>query len=328
VLAFRRALSDLGLGGRIIAADPSESAPTLYLADAALLTPASEAPDYLDVLLEFCERQGVGLVIPLADEDLEGLARACPRFAEAGVRILVSPPWVVETCRDGLRLADFLKRSGVLTPEVMTYQRALDGPFPLVLKQRLGAAAHRIRRIPDREALAACWSGDDGTIIQPCVKGDPFIVDVYAGLGGPAKVAVPRRQYRVCAREARAAQTVRHPEIIGQALRLGDALKECVGVMAIRCRLTPAGEVVVTEVAPHLDDGAALSIRAGADFPRWIIQEHLGQKPDCDPEVWQDGLVGLRHDAEVFRRSDQILTPWPSRSRAVAGGRTKAEMSD
>jgi carbamoyl-phosphate synthase large subunit len=75
VRAFQRALSDLGLGGRIIAADPSESAPILYLADAALLTPTSEDPDYPGVRLEFCERQGVGLVIPLADEDLEGRAR-------------------------------------------------------------------------------------------------------------------------------------------------------------------------------------------------------------------------------------------------------------
>jgi carbamoyl-phosphate synthase large subunit len=45
-----------------------------------------------------------------------------------------------------------------------------------------------------------------------------------------------------------------------------------------------------------------LSIRAGADFPRWLIQEHLGKEPAIDARAWEEELVMLRYDAEVFRR--------------------------
>ena len=50
----------------------------------------------------------------------------------------------------------------------------------------------------------------------------------------------------------------------------------------------------------------SLAIRAGADFPRWIIEEHLGRKPDINPEAWESGLVMMRYDAEVFRHLDEL----------------------
>jgi carbamoyl-phosphate synthase large subunit len=131
-------------------------------------------------------------------------------------------------------------------------------------------------------------------------------VDVYAGLDGAARVAVPRRRLEVRGGEVAKARTVRHPEIIRQSLRLVESLGECAGVVTLQGFLTPEGRIKFIEINPRFGGGAPLAIRAGADFPLWLIEEHLGRRPAIEPAGWQDGLLMLRYDAAVFRRSEEL----------------------
>ncbi|HUS46381.1 MAG TPA: ATP-grasp domain-containing protein [Phycisphaerae bacterium] len=309
VEAFRRALADLSLKGRVLVAEQSPLAPAFHLADEGFLVPLAADAHHVEALLAICRRHKVGLVIPLADEDVEAASWAREQFTEAGARVLVSSPQVVEICRDRQRTFDFLKAVGLRTPEVLTYAEALAGRFPLAVNRRVASSA-RAQVVPDRETLEECWADDRENVILTRVDGDEFSVDVYAGLDGVPRVAVPREALELRGNAICKAKTVRHPEIIHQSMVLAGALRECVGVISIRCFLSGGQDVTIAGVSPHFDGGAALSIRAGADFPRWIIQEHLGRKPDCDPDGWQDGLVMLQYDREVFCRAVDIPMAW------------------
>ncbi|HUX15412.1 MAG TPA: hypothetical protein VMW52_03010 [Phycisphaerae bacterium] len=310
VEAFRRALADLGLKGRVLVAEQSPLAPAFHLADEGFVVPLAADAHHVEALLAICRRHKVGLVIPVADEDVEAASRARERFTEAGARMLVSSPHVVEICRDRQRTFDFLKAAGLRTPEVLTYAEALTGKFPLAVNRRVASSADRAQVVPDRETLEECWADDRENVILTRVDGDEFSVDVYAGLDGVPRVAVPRKALELRGDAICKARTVRHPGIIRQSMVLAGALRECVGVISIRCFLSGGQDVTVAGVSPHFDGGAVLSIRAGADFPRWIVQEHLGRKPDCGPDGWQDGLVMLQYDREVFCRAVDIPMPW------------------
>lgn len=89
-------------------------------------------------------------------------------------------------------------------------------------------------------------------------------------------------------------------------MELVAALGECVGVVTLQCFLTVDGRVRFIEINPRFGGGVPLAIRAGADFPRWLIEEHLGRQPDIAPEAWQDGLVMLRYDEAVFRSVEDV----------------------
>jgi carbamoyl-phosphate synthase large subunit len=148
-------------------------------------------------------------------------------------------------------------------------------------------------------------------VIQECLRGPEFTVDVYAGLDGVPRVAVPRQRLQVRGGEVAKALTVRNEAVIGEAMRLVAALRECAGVITCQCRHTPAGDVKFFDLNPRFGGGVPLAIRAGADFPKWIIQEHLGQRPDVDPSAWESGLLMLRYDAEVFcRQADLPKGKW------------------
>jgi carbamoyl-phosphate synthase large subunit len=305
--AFRRAMADLGVKGRLYGADHSVLAPGFHVADEGLLVPSVSGPDYVEALLDLCRRREIGLVVPLIDWELAVLAEARTRFAEVGARLVISSPKVVEVGRDKQRTFEFLKAHGFGTPEVIQPQKAADGPFPLFMKPRYGSSARDVHYLPDREALAF-YSRNCGNacIIQEFVSGKEHTVDVYAGLDGVPRVAVPRRRLEVRGGEVAKARTVRHAEIIRQSMRLVETLGECCGVVTLQCFLAPGGEIKFIEMNPRFGGGVPLAIRAGADFPMWLIEEHFGRRPDIQPDDWQDGLLMLRYDAAVFRRSEEL----------------------
>jgi carbamoyl-phosphate synthase large subunit len=99
---------------------------------------------------------------------------------------------------------------------------------------------------------------------------------------------------------------VRDAKIIREGLRVVKLLKECVGVITIQCRVTASGAVKFFDLNPRFGGGVPLAIQAGADFPKWILEEHLGRRPKIDPAAWEDDLLMLRYDAEVFVKDSDL----------------------
>lgn len=309
--SFRKALAELGVKGRVYGADHSRLAAAFHRADEGFLVPpAGEGEPYVEALARICKQREVGLLVPLIDWELEILADARERFQQAGTRALISSPRLVRICRDKLETFEFLKTHGFDTPEVLPYEKALTAPFPLFIKPRYGSSAKDVHRLPDRDALEFFEkAAAEETVIQEFVDGREHTVDVYAGLDGIPRVAVPRRRLKVRDGEVSKALTVRQPEIVRQSMRLVEALEECVGVVTLQCFLTADGRVRFIEINPRFGGGVPLAIRAGADFPRWLIEEHLGRQPRIDPEAWQDGLVMLRYDEAVFCPAEDVTLP-------------------
>jgi carbamoyl-phosphate synthase large subunit len=303
---FRRVMADLGVPGHVYGADWSPLAPAFHRVDEGFLVSGVNSPNYVDDLLDVCRRKKIDLVIPLIDWELQVLAEARERFQEVGTRMLVSSPAVVEICRDKRKTCEFLVKSGLDAPRVFSFEEAADGPFPLFMKPRFGSSTRHVRFVYNRQALKRLGQHASRFIIQECVRGTEFTVDVYAGLDGVPRVAVPRERLQVRAGEVAKGRTVRHEEIIRKSLQAVEALAECAGVITMQCFLTAEGAIKFFDLNPRFGGGVPLSIEAGADFPRWIIQEHFGERPEIDPEGWQAGLVMLRYDAEVFCKAKDV----------------------
>jgi carbamoyl-phosphate synthase large subunit len=300
--AFRRALKDLGVEGKVYGADRSSMAPGFQVADEGFLVPAVAGPDYVEALLEVCRRRRIALLIPLIDWELAAIAEARDRFAAVGTRAVVSGRRVIETCRDKRKTFEFLKGCGLETPNLYSYEDALAQPFPLFIKPRFGSSAKDVHHLADREALEFYHRRGVESVIQDYVQGKEFTVDVYAGFDGVPRIAVPRQRLEVRGGEVAKARTVRHEGVIRSSLRLVEALGECAGVVTIQCFVGVKDDIKFIEINPRFGGGVPLSIRAGADFPRWLIGEHQGKKPAIDGGGWEEDLVMLRYDAEVFRR--------------------------
>jgi carbamoyl-phosphate synthase large subunit len=72
------------------------------------------------------------------------------------------------------------------------------------------------------------------------------------------------------------------------------------GVVNVQMFQAEDGRLAVVEINARFGGGFPLSAKAGADYPRWIIEELIGARSTARADAWQAGLGMLRYDAEVF----------------------------
>jgi carbamoyl-phosphate synthase large subunit len=137
-------------------------------------------------------------------------------------------------------------------------------------------------------------------ICQQYIKGTEHTCDVYVDFGMKVRCVVPRRRIEIRAGEISKGQVVKNRRIMDQAAKLVETLGAGPGVITLQLFLTENGGVKFIEINPRFGGGVPLSIKAGADFPKWILQELLGKSPNIRFDGFEDNLIMLRYDSEVW----------------------------
>jgi carbamoyl-phosphate synthase large subunit len=300
VRAFRAALRELGVEGRVLAADVSDLSSAFHLADAGFLVPPCTSREFVPALTDLCEREAIRLVVPTIDPELPVWAEHRESFAENGTTVAISSPEVVSISWDKVDTNEWLRCNGFPTVrQVVPEEGAIVAlPFPLVVKPRRGSAAIGVRVVSDHAELSVAIREGD-VVVEELAPGDEHTVDVFVDRTGRPLCAVPRRRIEVRAGEVSKGRTVRSEHLIDLASRISATLPGAYGVITVQIFLEADGEMNVIELNPRFGGGFPLAWEAGARYPTWLIQDVLGRRPDVRTD-WRDGLVMLRYDEAVF----------------------------
>ncbi len=303
VRAFRRAGEDLDLALEIHGADVTPLAPAIHCVDKAHLVPRITDPTFVEHLIDIVARHKIDLLIPLIDPELPVLSAAVERFVEVGCRALVSSVSVVRTCQDKLATFRALKAAGIDTPKTWLWSEAVKKRrhrYPLFLKPRAGSAAMGNYVIHNREELEVLGRRVRDAIVQEFVDGAEHTLDVYTGFDGIPRCVVPRKRLEVRTGEVSKALIVKDRRIMAVGRRVAEMLGECRGVVTVQCIVPPEGPIHALEINPRFGGGVPLAIHAGADFPKWILMEQMGQRPRITAGGFKDDVAMLRFDDSVF----------------------------
>jgi carbamoyl-phosphate synthase large subunit len=309
---FRRALEAVGAApGRVLATDCSWYSSAFHDADQAFLVPRLDDPEFALRLFELCLKHDVDLLVPTIDTELPVWVAHRDEFAEIGTTIALSHADVVAIAADKQQTHDWLVAHGFPTVEQTTPAAALADSdvwtFPLMAKPRFGSAGIGVGLVRDGEelALVARRGHELGEIVvQRVAPGVEHTIDVLADRTGRCVCAVPRRRIEVRAGEVSKGMTVRSAVLEDLAARVCEALPGAYG--ALNVQIFVDGDVddpdnlAVVEINARYGGGFPLSLEAGADFPRWMLEELLGLPSTASPDGWRSDLVMLRYDAAVF----------------------------
>jgi len=300
--AFRDAADRLGVGLRVVGTDVTADSAALQCCDHKALVHRVDDPRYLPDLLGLVRKHRIELLIPTVDLDLKLLARHRPAFEELGCRVLISAPKVIDLCQDKRRTCRFLESHGFATPRTQTLREALARRqrYPLFLKPWDGAAARGNVIVRNRRELEVCGRRLKRCLVQEFVDGPEFTCDVYVDSAMQVRCVVPRRRLEVRGGEVSKSRVVKDRAMMELTGRLVEALGAGPGVITVQLIQDRRGRDVFIEINPRFGGGVPLSIRAGADFPAWILAEHLGRRPRIRHDGFRDGLTMLRYDAEVW----------------------------
>jgi len=282
---FRAALEGRG---QVMAADANPRAPVMAEADRAFLVPPVKTPGYFDVLLALCVENRVGLLVPLNDLELPGLAGQRERFWRAGVRAVVSSPEVVDICADKVATARFLAGFDIPVPRTFTSLEAArealaakQMDFPLVVKARWGTGSIGLEFVEDDEELEIAYRfvekrvrrsfladlADDplapSVVIQPRIVGKEFHLDVVDDLQGRYQATLCKEKLAMRSGETDKAMTVHDAGLAALGARLGRALGH-VGNLDVDVLSGPGGDYVI-DLNPRFGGGYPFSHVAGAN---------------------------------------------------------------
>ncbi|MBN1795129.1 MAG: ATP-grasp domain-containing protein [Sedimentisphaerales bacterium] len=302
--SFRSAARALNIKSIMIGTDATELSSALQLCDKRFVIVPVTHRDYVKNLLSIVKAEKVKLVVPTVDLDLKVLTENTEKFEKAGCKVLVSSPKVVDICQDKRKTYRFLVSNSFDTPRTISPKEAIKkksfgGPY--FMKPWNGYAGRGNAIIKNKRELEFYSKHIPNPICQEYVEGTEHTCDVYVDFNMKVRCVVPRKRIEVRAGEVNKAQVVKNTEIMDQAAHVVEKLGAGPGVITIQLFINKRGKTKFIEINPRFGGGAPLSIKAGADFPKWLLQELTGQKPSIRFDGFRDGLMMLRYDAEVWK---------------------------
>jgi carbamoyl-phosphate synthase large subunit len=302
--AFARA------GATTIAADANPLAPALYHADRYELVPRIDDPDYVPALRRLVDVHGIALIVPLTDLDQALLARARD---ELGALVLLPDAETVERLADKYRAhVLFVEREIPSPPTWLPDDVPADAAFPLLVKARAGFGSRHIYRAADRRELDFFlrYTPVD-SIVQACLAGEEFSIDVFCDLEGRCLNAIPRTMIESKGGESIKGMTIKDETLIEFGRFVAETL-ELVGPANVQCFREADGTHLVTDINPRFGGGFPLPLAAGGRYPELALALARGERPEPRLGDFREGIVMTRFFADISltKNGDGRLKPF------------------
>ncbi|MTE25579.1 ATP-grasp domain-containing protein [Winogradskyella ouciana] len=303
VRAFQKELKGFFSEAKVYASDVS---PLLsagcQVADEYFEVPALDESSYIEFLLNLCDENGIKLIIPTIDTELLLLASKNHLFEAIGIKVLISSPEFVKKCRDKRIIHKFFKSNGITIAR--EYEKD-NYELPLFIKPIDGSRSVNTFIISTEEDLTAEHFSNEKLMFLEYLDHDiydEFTCDLYYDRHSNLKCVVPRKRIEV--REGEVYKAVaKNNALVGYIKERLNYIEGATGCITAQFFLHKEDDdkIYGIEINPRFGGGYPLSYLAGANFPKWIIEEYLlGKTIEDKFDSWENDLLMIRYDDEVL----------------------------
>ena len=306
VKAFQTELRKKFPDSKVITVDlRPELSPACHVSDSYYKICRVNNENYVFGLLEICEKENIGMVIPTIDTELMVLSENKALFDSKDIHLIVSDEEFIKHCRDKRELNDFFKNHDIRFPQPVD---KYNPTFPLFIKPYDGSLSKDIFIIKEAAQLTDFHIGHPKFMFMEYV--DPefykeYTVDCYFNKSNQLSCAVPRQRISVRSGEIHKGITAKNHII--------DYLKEKISTIpgAIGCITFQLffnkdnNDIIAIEINPRFGGGYPLSYEAGGNYPKMLMEEYFENKNITYTDDWEDKLLMLRYDAEVLVRDHE-----------------------
>ena len=304
VHAFKRALARTG-GGAVIVTDVNPLSPAVYAADRAYRVPMATESAYIDEIRTICENERIGLVVPTIDDELIPFATVVPEFANDGIRVAVSPIETNTICNDKYLTCRTLITRGIeAAPSFLPDELPTPPGFPLFIKPRFGRGSVGAFPVRSSRELAFFTDYVADPVVQTYLDGPEFTIDMLCDFNGRPLSIVPRERVVIRAGVTDRGRTVDDRRLIDLAATCASALA-FTGAVNIQCRSVGCRPVIF-EINPRFSGGIPLTIEAGADFPRMLVDLTLGHAVPATIGHFRANLWMTSYETSTFLDESRI----------------------
>lgn len=297
---FKKAKERLGVPGRIIAVDISNTAPAIYFADRYHLIPRIKDDDYISALIDVCNKESISLIVPTIDTELLKLAQFRNEIeSKTKAKVLLSDETVISVCRDKNNTQRFFEGNGFGVPKQLSKEdiEERNYGFPLFIKPEDGSSSINTFKVENDEQLKFFIEYIEKPIVQEFIEGTEYSVDAFCDFDGNPITVVPRIRLATRSGEISKGMIDKNREVIDDVLRLIGILKP-IGHITVQCMKTARG-IEYIEINPRFGGGAPMSIDAGADSCENLYRLLMGEKLVYN-EDYKDKCLFVRFDESIM----------------------------
>jgi len=266
--------------------------------------PTVDKIEYIESLLDICQREKIALLVPTIDPELDLLTQHLQSFTLIGTRILISSPSVVEIARNKIKTAEVLERAGLPIPQTLPIRQFIGNPpswaNSIIAKPLAGSSSVGIIKSPTKENLEQLIN--EPYLIQEKWEGREFTVNLFFDELGRVVSVVPHERLEVRSGEVSKGVTTRHMPLIAAGFAFEKFFPQARGPMCFQAIVRPDNTFCIFEINARFGGGYPLADYAGAKFTQWVLEE-LFNLPSSANDHWKEGVVMLRYDAAVFTDS-------------------------
>lgn len=300
--AFRKELSALMPGSKVFAIDLNpEISAACRIADAYFQLRQTTESGYIEELIDICLKNDIKLLIPTIDTELVNISANRERFLSNGIVPVISETGAIEIFNDKKRANSFFESLDINTAKIFAKDNY---SLPLFLKPINGSNSQNNHVILEEEDFSRNHFRNEELLFFQYIDAkmhDEYTVDMYYDQNGILKCAVPRLRLKVRGGEVSKSLTCKNGLLMDL---LSDKFGKITGVRAcISAQLFMHKEnntIIASEINPRFGGGYPLSYLAGANYPKWIIEEYLLNKEINPYDDWKDNLLMLRYDDEIL----------------------------
>jgi carbamoyl-phosphate synthase large subunit len=272
--AARRVRSDM----RVFGGDVDATALSQFVADGFVCLPRTERTN-LDRIQALLIENGIGIVIPTRDGELQFWSDYAPTFRKMGIEVVVSLPRAIAVSVDKLRFAEHCEAIGLPTIPAWSQPRG-NGLF--VVKERFGAGSRSVGLNLDREAAIAHAKFLADPIFQPFIRGIEISVDSWLDQAHHVKGVVMRTRDSVVNGESTVTTTFRDSQLETVCRTLLESLP-LKGPTVLQFIRDVEGHAHIIELNARFGGASTASIAAGLDIWLWSLLEAEGMNTDNYP---------------------------------------------
>lgn len=286
---------------RVVAADMNPLSVGFCLSDYSVTIPHASSPDFIPCVLDLCTIEGIKVVFPIIDEELQVFADHSGDFVKIGVTLVTNAPDVVRIAKDKYETYLFCKANGIVTPETFLpdeRKKIMSAKFPLVVKPRAGRGSKGVFKTENIKQLDFFCEYVVNPVVQECTVGTEYTIDILTTFDGDVLSVVPRERIETKAGMSVKGRTVKDGRLIGYGKRIAETV-----------RLFPRGniqciddgkDICLIEVNPKFAATLPFTIRAGVNMPLLLLKMCLGEQIRRRIDDFEDGLMMLRYWQEVY----------------------------
>lgn len=303
VRAFQKELKKFSPDSKVFASDSKpELSAACQVADDYFDVPRLEDDSYFEEFVELCKSHNIKLIIPTIDTELLQLAQNKDRLEEIGITVVISSVNFVRKCRNKRVIHNFFETNGILTAK--EYEKD-NYSLPMFIKPYDGSRSVDTYLVnKESELIDYHFKNEKLMFLEYICHSDfsEFTCDMYYSKSHQLRCVVPRKRLEVRDGEVYKAHTQNNilVDYIRKHLNKIDGAVGCITAQFF-LHNKDESKVYGIEINPRFGGGYPLSYLAGANFPKWIIEEYLLEKPLEDKfDSWESDLLMIRYDDEIL----------------------------